>query len=98
MFRIDYVQQGEPITEIHDFNTGLRYVSKRYRRTCDISVLSDSIDSESDGINLRIRNPTEFFDLDLNTVQFNGYVSVLFDLRFSFLDSLFYSILNRREK
>lgn len=52
---------------------------------CSVSTIPDSVDSVSvAGGNIRMRNSTQFFDLDSDQYQYMGIVSMFLQPLFSF--------------
>ncbi|XP_013419344.1 uncharacterized protein LOC106180028 [Lingula anatina] len=54
---------GNPLSEIHDFNTGVRYIKDLFQGSCSLDILDPSgFDAKSAGPStVRIRSPSEFF-------------------------------------
>ncbi|XP_064600815.1 uncharacterized protein LOC135466991 [Liolophura sinensis] len=61
------------ITEIHDFNTGVKYVTNTAFGNCTVGVIDpNGFDTvEVNPHTVRLRNPNQFFDLD-GTFQYEG--------------------------
>ncbi|XP_053386832.1 uncharacterized protein LOC123542895 [Mercenaria mercenaria] len=62
------------LIEIHDFNTGVAYVTDRARGNCSYRPIeiSDFDDRTSGPNTVRIRNSREFFYLDVKNVSYEG--------------------------
>ena len=72
LFRIDYGENRSISFEVHDFINGLKYKMNRYNDDCQISKLTPGIDAITDGVNLKLKDPLQFFYLDGTTTQFVG--------------------------
>jgi hypothetical protein len=74
LVRFDLVKNNNPLTEVHDFNTGLRYVIDKFRGNCTLTVLDpEYFDSDaSSGTSIKLKDPQAFFNLDGPDVQYTG--------------------------
>jgi hypothetical protein len=82
LVRIDYVLKNTPTSEVHDFNTGLRYVTDKFRGNCTITTLDNQgFDVTYDGDYITMKDPQSFFDFDSKEYQYSGRVSFIRTLK-----------------
>ncbi|CAF0782421.1 unnamed protein product [Brachionus calyciflorus] len=73
LFRFDYDKANQAFSEIHDFTTGLNYIINRKTGECKIDILkAGQVDSQLNGTNVEIRDPSAFFDFDGADFQYVG--------------------------
>lgn len=74
LFRQDFSVYNSLVTEIHDFNTGLKFRIDENSGNCSIDVIDgNGVDAETDANGLvKIRDPSTFFDFDSNNFQYTG--------------------------
>lgn len=73
LFRIDYIDGVDPITEVHDFNTDLNYKYNRYTGDCALSTIDPAgHDAKQDGGFVKMKDPKEFFYFDTADFQYVG--------------------------
>ncbi|XP_046378218.2 uncharacterized protein LOC124150289 [Haliotis rufescens] len=64
----------QPLTEIHDFNTGMAYITDNQRGNCTWQLIEQNNfdDVDSDPFNVRIKTAKQFFHMDASGVTYEG--------------------------
>lgn len=83
MFEYAFDKNNSITREVHDFNTGLKYVTNEKTGECEIRKIGlnedlDGLDTTSSGTDIKLKDPTDFFSFDQEKFQFTGYVIYLF--------------------
>lgn len=90
LFKMNFFKDQRPITEVHDFRTGLVYSVDDQTGNCSVTQINpDGIDAVTgpDGFT-NIRNPEQFFDTQNVTYQFSG--SVIIKKKIIFITLIYY--------
>lgn len=77
LFAYAYDKNDSYTAEIHDFNTGLKYVFNQFTNGCEIkkiNAMEDGIDTFTIGNDVKLKDPSMFFSFDKDTFQFVGFV------------------------
>ncbi|XP_067654153.1 uncharacterized protein [Haliotis asinina] len=63
-----------PLTEIHDFNTGMAYITDNERGNCSWQLIEQNNfdDLDTDAFNVRIKTAKQFFYMDATSVTYEG--------------------------
>ena len=88
LFHVRYDEDNYITSEIHDFNTGLKYTYSGQTGGCEIekiesrgeigsSITWNTDEFNQDGKYVSLRNPAQFFDIN-SDFQYIGMVSQLF--------------------
>jgi len=77
IYRIDYANGVRPISEIHDYKTGLRYIIDRYGGNCTIGVI-DPGSPEAQTVNgfVTLKNSSSLFFFDDTDFYYTGFVRI----------------------
>ncbi len=61
------------------FFKGLKYTFNQFGTGCEVNkidIYADGIDATSSGLDIKLKNPSDFFSFDPDTFHFTGFVSI----------------------
>lgn len=76
LFQYAYDKNNSYTREIHDYNTGLKYIFNQFTNGCEVKKITlseDGIDAFTTGLDIKLKDPAMFFDYDLDNFQFTGF-------------------------